>query len=113
MAQRTGYKIQRKIGSSYTGKSFTAVAEDAERGHPCPRRIQHVQWLVKHWARQSVLDPFMGAGTTALACKSMGVAFIGIEIEERYCEIAAKRLSQEVFDFDHIYRDPHHDGAGA
>lgn len=100
MAQRTGYKIQREIGSSYTGKSYTGNAGDSERGHPCPRRIQHVQWLVKHWARENVLDPFMGSGTTALACKGQGVRFIGIEIEERYCEIAAKRLSQEVFDFE-------------
>jgi hypothetical protein len=102
MAQRTGYKIQEEIGSSYTGKSFTRGDSDSERGHPCPRRIQHVQWLVKHWARQSVLDPFMGAGTTALACKTAGVEFIGIEIEERYCEIAAKRLRQEVLDLREV-----------
>ena len=88
MAQRTGYKIQREIGNLV----------DSQRAHPCPRRIQHVQWLCKHWAREHVLDPFMGSGTTALACKSLGLKFTGIEIEERYCEIAARRLSQEVLD---------------
>lgn len=40
--------------------------------------------------------PFMGSGTTALAAKDMGLPFIGIEIEERYCEIAAERCRQEV-----------------
>lgn len=99
MAQRTGYKMQREIGSSYTGKSFTAKAEDAQRGHPCPRRIQHVRFLTRIWSGSHILDPFMGSGTTAVACKEQGIRFTGIEIEERYCEIAAKRLSQEVFDF--------------
>lgn len=69
-------------------------------GHPCPRNLSHVEWLVRWFADGKVLDPFSGAGTTLIAAKQANLPAIGIEIEEEYCEIAAKRLSQEVFDFN-------------
>ena len=66
--------------------------------HPAARRLQHVQWLCKWLAGESVIDRFLGSGTTAVACKHLGIPFVGIEIEERYCEVAANRLSQEILD---------------
>lgn len=69
--------------------------------HPCPRKLGHVKWLVKWWSNPGdvILDPFCGSGTTLIAARHLGHHAIGIEIEEKYCEIAAKRLSQEVLQF--------------
>jgi len=67
--------------------------------HPAPRRLEHLQFLVKTFAEVGVIDPCCGTGTTLEAAKAANLPAIGIEIEEKYCEIAAKRLSQEVFQF--------------
>lgn len=76
----------------------------AGRGHPCPRNLAHVEWLIKWFADGTVLDPFAGAGTALLAAKRANLPAVGIEIEEKYCEIAAKRLGQEVFDFSAVVK---------
>lgn len=66
--------------------------------HPCPKPIKWMRWAVARASRPAelILDPFMGSGTTLRAALDLGRRAIGIEIEERYCEIAARRLSQMV-----------------
>lgn len=64
--------------------------------HPTPKPYRAILWLLSKLPGPVVLDPFMGAGTTLLAAKDLGRRSIGIEISEAYCEIAAKRLRQEV-----------------
>jgi site-specific DNA-methyltransferase (adenine-specific) len=70
--------------------------------HPALRRYEHLKWLVNVFADTGVIDPFMGTGTTLVAAKDCGLSAIGIEIEERYCEIAANRTAQSVLQFSDI-----------
>lgn len=65
--------------------------------HPTQKPLSMLLTIVERFtgAGDLILDPFMGSGTTLRAAKDLGRRAIGIEIEERYCEIAAKRLAQE------------------
>lgn len=67
--------------------------------HPTEKPIDLITKLIDCNECETILDPFMGSGTTLRAAKDLGRKAIGIEIEEKYCEIAVKRLQQEVFDF--------------
>ena len=70
-------------------------------GHPCPFPIGIALPCIESSTPEGgvVLDPFMGSGTTLRAAKDLCRKAIGIEIEERYCEIAARRMAQGVLDF--------------
>jgi site-specific DNA-methyltransferase (adenine-specific) len=68
-----------------------------DNGHPCPKPIQWALWLCERAAEsnKTILDPFMGSGTTGVACIRTGRKFIGIEKEPKYFDIACKRIRNE------------------
>lgn len=73
-----------------------------EKQHPTQKPVSVMRWSIEQCPDKDgvILDPFMGSGTTLRAAKDMNRKAIGIEIEERYCEIAAKRLQQSVMMLD-------------
>ena len=67
-----------------------------DRVHPTQKPLSLMRWCLGFLPLGTVLDPFAGSGTTLRAAKDLGRKAIGIEIQERYCEIAAKRCAQEI-----------------
>ena len=87
-------------GAYPTGLSSTEGAEKV--AHPCAKPYGWMTWAVSlaSLRGETVIDPFCGSGVTLQAAKNLGRKAIGIEIEERYCEISAHRLAQEVLPLD-------------
>ena len=79
---------------------WQGAMKDGERKrscHPTQKPVAVMNWCLSFFPEaMMILDPFLGSGTTAYCVKKLGRACIGIEIEEKYCEIAVKRLSQSV-----------------
>ena len=79
-------------------KGLTGCVEATS--HPTQKNIKLIRRLLTLTKADTVLDPFMGSGTTAEACKLEGRRFVGVEVEESFCEIAVQRLRQKVLQFE-------------
>lgn len=77
------------------------VLNHSRTNHPAPFPIELPRRCIRlsSWPGELVVDPFAGSGSTLLAARALGRRAVGIELSERYCEIAASRLSQTVMDF--------------
>jgi DNA modification methylase len=89
-------KATRLMASRWDG--FIREGGEARNGHPTQKPLELIKWAIEQAPPEcmTILDPFMGSGTTLRAAKDLGRKAIGIEIEEKYCEIAVRRLQQEV-----------------
>ena len=75
------------------GGSVGFQRTDEEMQHTCPKPLGVMSWVVNRYSEAGVLDPFMGSGTTGVACANLGRKFIGIEIEPKYFDIACERIT--------------------
>ena len=82
-------------------KSFRHTVGRNEYGHPTQKPLPLIKWCISHLpdTAQLILDPFMGSGTTGVACAKMGRSFIGIELDPDYFDISCKRIEE-------AYRQP-------
>lgn len=71
----------------------------AQSGHPTAKPIGLMEYLIERVPPGVIADPFAGGGATLIAARNLGRKVIGVELEERYCELIVKRLSQQAFDF--------------
>lgn len=94
----TGYGKRRvaEFGRRHNVWDITPCKAPSERRHPAPFPERLVADHIISWSNPGdiVMDPFMGSGTTALACLHTGRCYIGFEISEDYCEIAEKRIAE-------------------
>lgn len=78
--------------------SHQASGYHGKRLHPTEKPVELMRWCLSHVRPEpkTVFDPFMGSGSTLVAAKNMGLSVVGCELSEKYCEVAASRLSQGV-----------------
>jgi len=94
--------LANKLGRRQDYIQAKILKEYASINHPCPKPQGVWTWLITRGSISTndiILDPFLGSGTTAYCAKKLNRKCIGIEIEEKYCEIATKRCSQSVMNF--------------
>lgn len=86
----------RRIRYRWAGMLQGNMAEKEVRWHPTQKATPVMEWCLGHTDATSVLDPWMGSGTTLVAARNRGIKAVGIEINEQYCQAAVERLRQRV-----------------
>jgi len=88
----------RKIKHRWNGMLQEDMKNKESRWHPTQKPLRVMEWILHNYSEegQIILDPFLGSGTTAIACKNLKRKYIGIEISEDYCKIAQDRLKQQI-----------------
>jgi site-specific DNA-methyltransferase (adenine-specific) len=83
---------------THTWDGFNRASERQTRLHPSQKPVALMTWIIERYTQPGdlVLDPYMGSGPVARACKNTGRRYIGIEVVEAYCRVAVERLQQEV-----------------
>ena len=85
---------------AHTWDGFNRASERQTAYHPTQKPVALMRWILDKWSKPGdlILDPYMGSGPVARACLDLGRRYIGVELEEKYCEIAVNRLAQQVLD---------------
>ena len=91
IASISGYKKVIKYVQRWTN-----FVNTKDTTHPTEKPVKLMEYCINLIKAQTILDPFLGSGTTAVAAKQLGHQFIGIEISPEYCKIAEQRLAQEM-----------------
>ena len=83
-------------GKGRAANCFSSTEQAEKNCHPCPKPIKSWTTLLKRVTREGeiILDPFMGSGTTGVACVNLDRKFIGIEKEPKYFDIACRRIEE-------------------
>lgn len=90
---KPGFRLKSK-GASGVGDVWNCAPEMGVKDHPAPFPLGLPARAIETTGAQRVLDPFLGSGTTLVAAKAAGVEGVGIELSERYCNLAVSRLQQ-------------------
>jgi len=100
---RDGWTGKRE--ASIINAQVQASGDSQRPDHPTPKPIGLMERLLDKTIG-SIADPFAGSGSTLLAARNLGRKIIGVELEEKYCELIAKRLSQQTLDFSNLTPAP-------